>query len=292
MRHWWDTVKSSSYWRYAIFSREAAGKFFGALGVLYLLIELADSFKVYTKDKYSRFGLVFVVIPAFLFVVFTRRPISRISYKVPKKDYIFEVKIGDIFKQPGALIISSSTTFDTDMASGLISTNSLQGQVATQFFNGQTNEIDQQINMSLASENFSFNNERPRKKKDYALGTVAHVSSHGRDFYFVAMSYMNPQGNAYSNVRMMDEALSSLWLNMAKKADLGDIVMPLMGTGRGRVSMPRKKVIERITQSFADASQDTTFSNKLTIIVRPEDASKFSLNLFQIRDYLVQSLHV
>ena len=58
------------------------------------------------------------------------------------------------------------------------------------------------------------------------------------------------------------------------------------------MKLPRKKVIERIAQSFADASQETVFSNRLTIVVRPDDASNFSINLFQVRDYLSQSLHV
>jgi hypothetical protein len=52
-----------------------------------------------------------------------------------------------------------------------------------------------------------------------------------------------------------------------------------------------KKIIERIAQSFTDACNQRAFSNKLIIVVRPEDASKFSLNLFQVRDYLGQSLH-
>lgn len=291
MRYWLDAIKTLSYWRYALFSGEAIAKFLSAIGVLYLLVDVADAFKVYTKDKYSHYGLFFLVIPAIIFVMFTRRPVSRVTYKVPKKDYSFEVKIGDLFKEPGEVIISSNTTFDTDMSTGLIATSSLQGQVATRFFNGQTVEIDRQIEASLARETFIINEDRPGKKKQYPLGTVARVSAHGKNFYFVAMSHMNADGTAYSDVRMMDEALESLWDNIARKAEHGDIIMPLMGTGRGRVPLPRKKVIERIAQSFAYASQDKTFSNKLTIMVRPEDASKFSLNLFQVRDYLSQSLH-
>jgi hypothetical protein len=79
---------------------------------------------------------------------------------------------------------------------------------------------------------------------------------------------------------------------MARKAEFGQIVMPLIGTGRGRIAIPRKKIIEKIAQSFADASRHKTFSNKLTVMIRPEDASNFSINLFQVRDYLSQSLHV
>lgn len=291
MKYLWESIRTSAYWRYAIFSGEAVAKFFSVLGVLYLLINLADTFKIYEKGKYSNYGVLILVVLAIFFVMFTRRPVSRVSYKVPKKDYSFEVKISDIFKEHGEIIISSNTTFDTDMSTGLISTGSLQGQLATLFFNGQTAEIDRQIEESLAREEFNVVDGKPGKKKQYPLGTVARVSAHGKNFYFVAMSHINSEGTAYSTSRMLDEALEGLWKNMARKGDFGDMVMPLMGTGRGRVAIPRKKIIERIAQSFADAAQDRVFSNKLSIIVRPEDASKFSLNLFQVRDYLSQSLH-
>ncbi|MGL5425640.1 MAG: macro domain-containing protein [Serratia fonticola] len=291
MRYLWESIRTTAYWRYALFSGEAVAKFFSTLGMLYLLINLADTFKIYEKGKYSNYGVLILVALAIFFVMFTRRPVSRIAYKVPKKDYSFEVKISDIFKENGEIIISSNTTFDTDMSTGLISTGSLQGQLATLFFNGQTAEIDRQIEESLAREEFNVVDGKPGKKKQYPLGTVARVSAHGKNFYFVAMSHINSEGTAYSTSRMLDEALEGLWKNMARKGDFGDMVMPLMGTGRGRVAIPRKKIIERIAQSFADAAQDRVFSNKLSIIVRPEDASKFSLNLFQVRDYLSQSLH-
>lgn len=292
MKYWWESVRTLAYWRYALFSGEALAKFFSTLGVLYLLINLADTFKIYEKGEYSNYGIFFLIALSVIFVIFTRRPVSRVSYKVPKKDYSFEVKIGDIFNESGEIIISSSTTFDTDMSSGLISTGSLQGQLATRFFNGQTAEIDRQLEEALSRENYVESIDKPGKRKQYPLGTVARVSAHGKNFYFVAMSHINSNGTAYSSTRMLDEALEGLWSSMARKAELGDMIMPLIGTGRGRVAIPRKKIVERIAQSFADAAQEQVFSNKLTIIVRPEDASKFSLNLFKVRDYLSQSLHV
>lgn len=291
MRYFFESIRTRAYWRYALFSGEAIGKFFAVMGILYLCVDLADAFNIYKKDRYSYYGLIFLVVLALLYVVSTRRPLSRVSYKIPQKDFAVEVLIGDLFKIPGEVIISTSSTFDTDMASGLIAATSLQGQLATNYFNGQTTEIDRQIEVSLAREQFTVNDKRPGKKKEYPIGTVARVSAHSRNFYLVAMSHMDEHGNASSNLKLIDEALEKLWVNLASKAEVGDIVMPLMGTGRGRVAYPRKKIIERIAQSFTDACNERAFSNKLIIVVRPEDASKFSLNLFQVRDYLGQSLH-
>jgi hypothetical protein len=292
MKYFFESIRTRAYWRYALFSGEAIGKFFAVMGILYLCVDLADAFNVYKKDQYSYYGLIFLVVLALLYVLSTRRPLSRVSYKIPQKDLAVEVLIGDLFKIPGEVIISTSSTFDTDMSSGLIAVTSLQGQLATNYFNGQTTEIDRQIEMSLSREQFAINEKRPGKKREYPIGTVARVSAHSKNFYLVAMSHMDENGNASSDLKMIDEALEKLWVNLASKAEIGDIVMPLMGTGRGRVAYPRKKMIERIAQSFADACNQRAFSNKLIIVVRPEDASKFSLNLFQVRDYLGQSLHV
>ncbi len=291
MKYFFESILTRAYWRYALFSTEAIGKFFGVIGILYLCVDLADAFNIYKKDRHSYYGLIILILLALAYVLSTRRPLSRISYKIPQKDLAIEVVIGDLFKIPGEIIISTSSTFDTDMASGLIAVSSLQGQLATNYFNGQTFEIDRQIEISLANENFIFNAKRPGKKKEYPIGTVARVSTHSKNFYLVAMSHMEENRNAQSDLKIIDEALEKLWINLTSKAEVGDIVMPLMGTGRGRVSYPRKKMIERIAQSFTDACSERAFSNKLIIVVRPEDASKFSLNLFQVRDYLGQSLH-
>lgn len=291
MRYFFESIRTRAYWRYALFSGEAIGKFFAVVGILYLCVDLADAFNIYKKDQHSYYGLIILVLLALLYVLSTRRPLSRVSYKIPQKDFAVEVMIGDLFKIPGEVIISTSSTFDTDMSSGLIAVKSLQGQLATNYFNGQTTEIDRQIEVSLSGEHFTINDRRPGKKKEYPIGTVARVSSHSKNFYLVSMSHMDETGNASSDLKMIDEALGKLWFSLASKAEVGDIVMPLMGTGRGRVAYPRKKMIERIAQSFADACNQRAFSNKLIIVVRPEDASRFSLNLFQVRDYLGQSLH-
>lgn len=292
MKYFFESIRTRAYWRYALFSAEAIGKFLGVIGVLYLCVDLADAFNIYKKDRYSYYGLIILVLLALSYVLSTRRPLSRVTYKVPQKDFAVEVLIGDLFKISGEVVISTSSTFDTDMASGLIAVNSLQGQLATYYFNGQTMEIDRQIELSLDKEIFIVNKNRPGKKKEYPIGTVARVRSHNKNFYLVAMSHMDENRNAHSDLKMIDQALEKLWVNLASKAEVGDIVMPLMGTGRGRVAYPRKKMIERIAQSFTDACGERAFSNRLIIVVRPEDASKFSLNLFQVRDYLGQSLHV
>jgi hypothetical protein len=257
------------------------------------MLEMLDFFGMYTRDKYSGYAIFVVFALAIILVVIYRRPVSRITYRIPKKDFGYEVLIGDLLESPAQnIVISTNTTFDTDISSGLIHPDSLQGKFSNKFFAGNTSELDKLITASLKGIAFEDHSTGKGKKKRYPIGTVARVSAHGKTFYLTAMSELNEHGNAHSNASMIDTSLESLWAYIAAQGELGDVAMAIIGTGRGRVRLSRKKVVERIAQSFADASQEKVFSNLLTIVVHPADAAKFSVNLFEIKDYLAQSLHV
>lgn len=280
-----------SFWRYAILSREAFAKAFAIIGALYLLLEIMDFFRIYTKDQYSAYAVLPMIGLAIVVLIVTRRPVTKVTYKQPGKDYIIEVRIGDIFAGDNDVVVSSNTTFDTSMANGLISTESLQGQVATRFFQADTDEIDRQLAAELAHVKSKERNDAPGKTAEYPIGTCARVRSHGRTFYFVAMSRLNRKGTAGASLRDVEDALSSLWSFVLTHGELRNLSVPLMGTGRGRTGYPRKKMVERIAQSFAEGSKDQLFSNRLSIVIRPEDAENFGVNLYQVRDYLAQSLN-
>lgn len=291
MGYFFKSVLTASFWRYALFSAGAVARIFATVGILYLFMEILDFLGIYTKDQYSRYAIIPMLLFAVGYVVVTRRPITKVAYKLPNKDYLIEVRIGDVFDGSNDVIVSTNTTFDTSMADGLIATDSLQGQVATRFFQSNTEEIDKQLQGELVDVPAEERPDAPGKKLEYPIGTVARVRSHGRIFYFVAMSRLNANGTASSSLRDVEDALDKLWAFVVSHGELRNLSVPLMGTGRGRTGYPRKKMVERIAQSFADGSKDKIFSNRLSIVVRPEDAENFGVNLYEIRDYLVQSLH-
>lgn len=291
MKYFFKSIATFSFWKYAIFSGDAIAKIFAYVGVQYAIMDMADFFSIYTKDKYSRYAVIAMFVIAIIWVAVRRRPITRFSYKLPGKDFSIEVKIADLFEGDNDVVVSTNTTFDTDMAGGLIDTDSVQGQVATRFFNANTVEIDRQLALDLAAVQGTQRPNAPGKQTEYPIGTVARVKSHNRTFYFVAMSQLNVQGTAGSTPRDIDVALEETWSFIRSHGSVRDLSIPLMGTGRGRTSIPRKKMVERIAQSFTDGSTNQVFSNRLRIFIRPQDAENFAVNLYQIRDYLVQGLH-
>lgn len=291
MRYFLKSIATRSFWRYALFSGEALARLLAAIGALYLFMELMDFLAIYTKDRYSKYAILPIFLIALLYVIASRRPVLKVTYKIPQKDYLFEVKIGDLFAEPGDVVISTNTAFDTDIASGLIAADSLTGQLALRVFRGTTADIDTQLEEALKGLQSTERVDAPGKRKEYPIGTVAKVRTPGKNFYFVAMSRLNEHGTAKATLRNIEDALSGLWKFISEQGELRTVVIPLMGTGRGRVELPRKKMVEKIAQSFADAAHEQIFSNKLSIVIRPDDAEDFKINLFEIRDYLTRSLH-
>lgn len=263
------------------------------MGGIWLLLEMLDFFKMYTRDQYSQYSIFLILAVSIGVAVFTRRPVSRVSYKIPKRDFSFDVIVGNILDtECPNVVVSTNVTFDTDIASGLIAPESLQGQLAHRYFGSNTAEMDRQIDLSLRGIRSKKHPDGLGKKKKFPMGTIAKLQANGKTVFLLAMSELNEHGNAHSNVSMIDTASEKLWTYIAEKGELGDVAIPVLGTGRGRIRLSRKKMIERIAQSFADASKERVFCNRLVIYVHPDDATKHGVNLFEVRDYLSQSLHI
>lgn len=283
------TYLTRSYWKDAILSKRAGTDFLAALGALSLLFGLLDFFRLVPKETIPKTMFFVLLAIAALYVLVTRRPKSKVIYKVPKKDLSIEVRIGDLLDSPEDIVVSTNTTFDTDISSGLISPRSIQGQVLMRYFDGKTDELDKQIRKSLAGVEHADAVSSGNKKR-YPIGTVAKVTAHSKNFYFLAMAEFNEHGTAQSDAGKLDQALDGLWAFVSKRGEFGPIAIPAIGSGRGRVQLPRRRIIEIIAQSFADASREKIFANKLAIVLHPEDARQHEVNLFAVKDYLTGSL--
>jgi hypothetical protein len=291
MGYFFRSLGTRAFWRYALLSPAGASRVFAAVGVTWTFIELLDFVGIYERANYGKLALFPILGVGILFAALRVRPVSRITYKVPSRDLTIEVRIGDLLDAVGAVVISSSTTFDTDIASGIISPNSLQGQFTGKYFSNNTAALDAALSDALAGVVGSTTQKTFGKTVEFPVGTVAPVSTHGNDYYFLAMSKFNAQQNAYSTPQMIEESLTSLWDFVRSRGELRPLSFPLLGTGRGRIGIPRKKMIELIAQSFVSYSTTNQIAPKLLIYIHPSDAENYEINLFEIRDYLSNSIH-
>jgi hypothetical protein len=276
MKYIFNSILSKAYWRY-IFSLDGLKSIFAIFGIIWLIVETLDFFHVYTRDKYASFAFFIFLVLSVLISIFLKRPIKSISLSFPESDFTIEVRIANLFNLSGATMISTNTDFEADVAAGKIAVDSLQGQFTAKYFTGNQNELIKSIEEELALNNST---------SPYPIGTTIAIHTHGKTFYFTAMAELGEGGNASSSIPQVQEALKGLWDYVKHKGELIELVVPIIGTGRGRVKISRKKMIALIAESFVKASAQSKFSEKLIIAVRPEDAQNFGINLYDIKDHL------
>jgi len=286
MEYFFQSIRTASYWKYAILSVDAAKTFFAVIGGGWTLIEISDFFHIYERDHFSKMTVVALLMLAGIIVLATRRPINKISYKLPGRDLVIEVRIGSLFKIPGQKIVSTNTTFDTDIAGGIISPNSVQGQFTNYFYPQNIDGLNEHIEAELKDKPFTVIEKEKGKVKKYDLGTCIIFNQGSEQYYWLAMADMNFHNTAETSVDEVMSSLDHLWRFISTQGEMENIVLPLIGTGRGRLTVSRKKLIAQIGQSFVNASESRIFSNKLIIVIRPKDVENFGINLYEVRDLL------
>jgi len=262
-------------------SRSGAESVLAIFGGIWLVVSTLDFFKIYTRDQYAAFAFLIFLVLSVIGSIILRRPIKSISLDFPQQDFIVEVRIADLFDVTGAVMISTNTIFEADVAGGRIAPDSLQGQFTARYFTGSQDKLLDQIQEEL---------EKIPGSTPYPIGTTIPVTTHGKTFYFTAMAELNEQGNAQSTIDEVKESLDGLWHYVHEAGELQELAIPIVGTGRGRLKLSRKKMISLIAESFVKISSQKKFTDRLVIVVRPEDACRFAVNLYDIRDNLMHIL--
>lgn len=277
-----------SYWRYALLTTDSFKSALAFLGGVWGLIELFDYFKVIEREHYTKFSLGILFILTLIFVIVTRRPLYKIKFKVPGQDTTIHVRIGDMFKIEGQKIISTNTTFDTDIANGIIAVDSVQGQFTTKFFPQSIQALDNELDNTLQNiPSTAF--PKPGKTRKYPIGTTVRINQGNEKFYLVAMADMNAQNTASTTMNKLSKSLDELWDFMVAHGEMEDIVLPLIGSKRGRLKIKRKALIVRLIHSFIEAYSQQPFCKDLIIVIHPTDMDQYDLNLFEIRDLMVKA---
>lgn len=282
MRFFLDSIFSRAYWQYVVFSKAGAASILAIFGAFWLGIETLDFFGVFTRDRYGPFAFWIILALSVVLAIAFRRPIKSVLVTFPKRDFSVEVRIEDLFEVSGAVMISTNTCFESDVAGGRIAPESLQGQFTARYFTGNQSELIDLVHDALGNVS---------GVPPYPMGTTIPITTHGKTFYLTAMSELNDQGNASTTPENVRLALEGLWRHVQQAGELQELAVPVVGTGRGRLMLTRKKIISLIAESFVDASEDSKVAEHLVIVVRPEDATKFKVNLYDVKDNLEQILH-
>ena len=130
---------------------------------------------------------------------------------------------------------------------------------------------------------------RVEKKRRYPIGTVIQLERSERLFYLVANTHINNDGVASTTIENLRESLAELWYYISEKGSKGDIVIPLLGTGKARLSHKREDIFLEIIRSFIASCSSGTYCDKLIVAIYPPDVAKHRIDLNYLQGFLEYS---
>lgn len=284
-----DAIKGyllGAYWKRTFFSTGTASAFLSAVGLFWLATEVS-AFVVDTWKDRLQSAWPYFLVASTVYAIWRQRPVIARCERLNGTDIWIEIRIADIFSVRAAYVISTNTSFDSIVNDQLISRQSLRGAFTEKYYD-KAEHMEGDLMAALQGEVAC--GERPSKvggkSRLFPIGTVARVTPKGQTVYLLAISELNEYGVAESSFEAVKTALASLWNYVSSKGGYEPLVIPVIGTGHGRLSTPRSDVIKEIVRSFVAACSEKKFAGKLTVAISPKDYHDSGLDIYELGDFL------
>lgn len=275
---------SKNYWRHTFFKFGTLANFLSIWGGFWLLVESVVFYSPQLNAVLREYGAFFLSVSVVCMLAI-RRPQLSISSKLYGRDIEIEIRVGDIFDIDGACVISTNTTFDTDIDQGLIARDSIQGQFTNRYYNS-ISHLDLDLEKALDGYCFVSVAERSHGKvKRYPIGTIVQLRPNNKTFYLVAIADMNEHGNAQTSFDNVKNCLGEIWNYVGIRGVFQPISIPLIGSGRARLTQTRDEIAKEIIRSIVAACSTKKFCEKFTIVISPSDYG--TIDLHRLGEFLV-----
>jgi len=254
---------------------------FVSFGVLWLLIEPAGLFFP-EKFNWGWKGYAALLLLSLVVGLIRARPRRAISRKLPPSGVEIGVAAGDVFTRKGNVVVGTNDTFDTDTRSPqrIIASRSVQGQLLERIFRNDTEELDRQIDGSLAGLPYEACPAKTfGKQRRYAIGAVATVEHEDTRFFLPAFTTMSDSLPAHveSSLESLNLALTSVWEAIRKGGHREPVFVPVIGADLARLNLSKTLLIQIIVLSFVSSAVQRGVAPSLTVCVRDADIAEIDM---------------
>jgi hypothetical protein len=272
----------AAYWQLGISPKRFCEEIFATAGGLWLIVEVVSYFIPNKVQELRAYWWIFFLI-GFIVALFRSRPLLRTSYNLEGRDILFELVVRDIWSMQGDVVISATTTFETD--DRLIASDSLQGQFTEKYYTS-AEHLSHDIRTQLDSSNGVAIDRGSLQLMEYPVGTVVRVCTQTRSAYLLALTKLNGYGTASASIEDLRVALPRLWEYISFRGDFGRLLVPMIGGGRARISISSDILVQELILSAIAAASSSRFCEKLTIVVSPKDFINRRVDIIEIADFL------
>ena len=211
------------------------------------------------------------------------RPRHSVTVRLSSPDTAIEIRVGDLFAEPGHIVVGTNDCFDTELGD-VISQKSVQGQFLQQRYRSDVGQLDRDIEAALAeyADRRTEDTEKHRGKRwRYPIGTVIALGAGSCRCFLPAYTRMGNDLVCQSNADWIWRTLSALWCEVRGKGECGEVSIPIIGSELARTGLPRQTLVQLIVISFLVASKRDVVSRKLNVVVHPSDLKHINMGSLQ-----------
>ncbi|MCM3671653.1 DUF6430 domain-containing protein [Mesobacillus maritimus] len=195
-----------------------------------------------------------------------------------------EVKIGDIFAEPGLKVIAFNEYFDTQVDNKIISEATLNGLYIKRKITDVA-ELDQFINQDehLTDNIIEQNQNRKQgKKAKYKLGTIFQND----DYLLTAFSKFDDKNRAYLHMNDFVNFLMNFWNEVDIVYNGRSISIPLLGAGitrlKGYETITEQELLELLIWSFKICKIKFNYPSAVSIIIH--ESIKDKIDFYKLKE--------
>ncbi len=253
-----------------------------SLGTLWAIVEPVSYFASDNAgDKIKSLWWLFL-LGALVMTIYKSWPKTKFLFQLCNRDVQVEVTITDIWKTSGCIIIPVNNRMTVNQDGNILDSGSILCQLIQRFYDNKPETLQHEIDKILQAEYYASRVIRPG---EYKMGTMVQVGAGGRKFYLVVNTTLNNFNRSHSTKENLDECLNEMWYYLSEGGLKADFVIPLLGTGKGRIDMSRFEVYKEILLSFIASCSGKTYCDKLTICIHKSDVKNHRIDINKIVTY-------
>ncbi len=279
---------SLSAYKRTVFSwqtlKKLASSFFQAFGFFALVLGVLDILFPNTFN-YGFKGIAIFSGVSLLWALVTLIPRREISRQLSVPDTKITIKVGDLFREDGNLVIGFNDVFDTEKGN-IIKPSSIQGQFLTKIYNDDRIRLDRDIAVALQGVSGRQDSQKLQgKNKRYPIGTVATLTAGTKKYFLSAYSRMGNNLKAQSDIKKLSASLEMLWEEIRSKGQRETVVMAVLGSDLARIgTASHSNLIKLIVASFILASREKPITQELVIVIHQSSLGK--INMIELNEFL------
>ncbi len=253
--------------------KRVATVFLAVFGGLWLFLEPLAVFNVWDLHE-GIAGYLALVGVSVLAALIVARPTSTLVRKLHPSDTEISICVGNLLEQDNNVVVGVSDAFDTTTDAGVISPQSLQGQLLASIYAQDRAALDADLDTALAGHPFTLDDTKTFGKQErYPIGTAAVIEKGRQRFFLLAYTHMPsaPPAEVECSVGDLENALVQLWRSVRASGQNETLHMPIVGSHLARLGLSRTLLIQMIILSFVAVSASGQVTSSLKIWIRDED---------------------